>query len=255
LWYQIENNMTTTFTTTEKVKNYNGNNSFIIKMKDTISRYGHLTIGQSTAVERILNAPVEAKQVEMTEDMKRIQSYKGENTFVKDIQSKLEKYGKLSDKQVSAAVSQIQKEEDKERTYKMNWPIAGDTIILGRKIGQQLKETYGLEFNPTLIDITSILGVSPRAVRFSGKMTIKRGKICMCCGRELTDEFSMITGLGKTCAGHMKVEYIKDKSEAQRFREEYLQQVEKIGIFEFWVPKKQIRKWEGIGESMVDSMY
>jgi hypothetical protein len=247
--------MTTTFTTTEKVKNYNGNNSFIIKMKDTISRYGHLTIGQSTAVERILNAPVEAKQVEMTEDMKRIQSYKGENTFVKDIQSKLEKYGKLSDKQVSAAVSQIQKEEDKERTYKMNWPIVGDTIILGRKIGQQLKETYGLEFNPTLIDITSILGVSPRAVRFSGKMTIKRGKICMCCGRELTDEFSMITGLGKTCAGHMKVEYIKDKSEAQRFREEYLQQVEKIGIFEFWVPKKQIRKWEGIGESMVDSMY
>jgi hypothetical protein len=247
--------MTTTFTTTEKVKNYNGNNSFIIKMKDTISRYGHLTIGQSTAVERILNAPVEAKQVEMTEDMKRIQSYKGENTFVKDIQSKLEKYGKLSDKQVSAAVSQIQKEEDKERTYKMNWPIAGDTIILGRKIGQQLKETYGLEFNPTLIDITSILGVSPRAVRFSGKMTIKRGKICMCCGRELTDEFSMITGLGKTCAGHMKVEYIKDKSEAQRFREEYLQQVEKIGIFEFWVPKKQIRKWEGIGDSMVDSMY
>jgi hypothetical protein len=247
--------MTTTFTTTEKVKNYNGNNSFIIKMKDTISRYGHLTIGQSTAVERILNAPVEAKQVEMTEDMKRIQSYKGENTFVKDIQSKLEKHGKLSDKQVSAAVSQIQKEEDKERTYKMNWPIAGDTIILGRKIGQQLKETYGLEFNPTLIDITSILGVSPRAVRFSGKMTIKRGKICMCCGRELTDEFSMITGLGKTCAGHMKVEYIKDKSEAQRFREEYLQQVEKIGIFEFWVPKKQIRKWEGIGESMVDSMY
>jgi hypothetical protein len=247
--------MTTTFTTTEKVKNYNGNNSFIIKMKDTISRYGHLTIGQSTAVERILNAPVEAKQVEMTEDMKRIQSYKGENTFVKDIQSKLEKYGKLSDKQVSAAVSQIQKEEDKERTYKMNWPIAGDTIILGRKIGQQLKESYGLEFNPTLIDITSILGVSPRAVRFSGKMTIKRGKICMCCGRELTDEFSMITGLGKTCAGHMKVEYIKDKSEAQRFREEYLQQVEKIGIFEFWVPKKQIRKWEGIGDSMVDSMY
>jgi hypothetical protein len=246
---------TTTFTTTQKVKNYNGNNSFIIKMKDTISRYGHLTIGQSAAVERILNAPVEAKQVEMTEDMKRIQSYKGENTFVKDIQAKLEKYGRLSDKQVSAAVSQIQKEEDKERTYKMNWPIVGDTIILGRKIGQQLKETYGLEFNPTLIDITSILGVSPRAVRFSGKMTIKRGKICMCCGRELTDEFSMITGLGKTCAGHMKVEYIKDKSEAQRFREEYLQQVEKIGIFEFWVPKRQIRKWEGIGESMVNSMY
>jgi hypothetical protein len=245
---------TTTFTTTQKVKNYNGNNSFIIKMKDTIARYGHLTTAQTAAVEKILNAPVEAKQVEMTEDMKRIQAYTGENTFVKDIQAKLEKYGKLTDKQVSAAVNQIQKEEDKEKTIKVNWPTPGETIILGRKIGQQLKETYGLEFNPMLIDITRLLGVSPKAVRLAGKMTIKRGKICMCCGRDLTDEFSMITGLGKTCAGHMKVPYIKDKSEAERFREDYLKQVEKIGEFEFWIPKRQIKKWEGMTETMVNTM-
>jgi hypothetical protein len=29
---------------------------------------------------------------------------------------------------------------------------------------------------------------------------VKRGSICMCCGRTLTDEFSMLTKLGKTCA-------------------------------------------------------
>jgi hypothetical protein len=246
---------TITFTTTQKVKNYNGNNSFIIKMKDTIARYGHLTTAQSSAVERILNAPIESKQVEMTEDMKRVQSYKGENTFVKDIQSKLEKYGKLSDKQVSAAVNQIQKEEDKEKTINVNWATPGETIILGRKIGQQLKEQYGLEFNPTLIDITRLLGVSQKAVRLAGKMTIKRGKICMSCGRDLTDELSMVTGLGKTCAGHMKVPYIKDKSEAVRFREEYLKRVDEIGEFIFWIPKRQIKKWEGMTQMMVNSMY
>jgi len=246
--------MTTTFTTTEKVKNYNGNNSFIIKMKDTIARYGQLTIAQSAAVEKILNAPVESKQVEMTEDMKRIQAYTGENTFVKDIQAKLEKYGKLTDKQVSAAVNQIQKEEDKEKTIKMNWPCEGETIILGRKIGQQLKETYGLEFNPMLIDITRLLGVSPKAVRFAGKMTIKRGKICMCCGRDLTDEYSMLSNVGKTCAGHMKVPYIKDKSDAERFREDYSKQVEKIGEFQFWVLKNQIKKWTGMTEAIVKTM-
>lgn len=245
---------TTTFTTTQKVKNYNGNNSFIIKMRDVISKYGHLTIAQSAAVEKILSAPIEAKQVEMTEDMKRIQSYKGENTFVKSIQEKLERYGNLTDKQVSAAVNQIQKQEDKEKTINVNWATPGETIILGRKIGQQLKEKYGLEFNPMLIDITRLLGVSPKAVRLAGKMTIKRGKICMCCGRDLTDEMSMITGLGKTCAGHMKVPYIKDKSEAERFREDYLKQVEKIGEFEFWIPKRQIKKWEGITEMMVKTM-
>jgi hypothetical protein len=245
---------TETFTTTQKVKNYNGNNSFIIKMKDTIARYGHLTTAQIAAVEKILNAPVESKQVEMTEDMKRIQAYTGENTFVKDIQAKLEKYGKLTDKQVSAAVNQIQKEEDKEKTIKMNWPCEGETIILGRKIGQQLKETYGLEFNPMLIDITRLLGVSPKAVRFEGKMTIKRGKICSSCMKDLTDEFSMLTGMGKTCAKHFKVPYIKNASEAARFREDYLKRVEEIGLMEFWVPKSQIKKWEGVTESIVKTM-
>lgn len=244
----------TTTTTIQKVQNYKGTNSFINKMKDAVAKYGSLTIGQSTAVEKILNAPVESKQVELTEDMKKIQAYTGENNFVKEIQSKLEKYGKLTDKQVSASIAQIVKEETKEKTYKMNWPTEGESIILARKIGQQLKETYGLEFNPTLIDITRLLGVSPKAVKFAGKMTVKRGNICMCCGRELTDEFSMLTKMGKTCAKHMKVEYIKDKSEVERFRNDYLKRVEEIGEMEFWVPKSQIKKWNGITESIVKTM-
>jgi hypothetical protein len=246
--------MTNTNTTIQKVKNYNGNNSFIIKMKDAISKYGNLTQAQSVAVEKILNAPVEAKQVELTEDMKKIQSYTGENSFVKDLQTKLEKYGKLTDKQVIAGVSQIVKEENKEKTIQMNWPTEGESIILARKIGQQLKETYGLEFNPVLIDITRLLGVSPKAVKFAGKMTVKRGNICMCCGRELSDEFSMLTKMGKTCSKHMKVEYIKDKSEVERFRNDYLKRVEEIGEMQFWVPKSQIKKWNGMTESIVKTM-
>ena len=54
-----------TTTTTQKVQNYKGTNSFINKMKDAVAKYGSLTIGQSAAVEKILNAPVEAKQVEL----------------------------------------------------------------------------------------------------------------------------------------------------------------------------------------------
>ncbi len=92
------------------VKNYQGSNSFIMKMKDVIYKYGKLTSGQTAAVEKIFNNPVEVKHVELTEDMKKIQSYEGSNSFVKEIQSKLEKYGKLSDKQVSVAMNQIKKE-------------------------------------------------------------------------------------------------------------------------------------------------
>jgi hypothetical protein len=227
------------------VQNYQGSNSFIMKMKEAISKYGSLTANQAAAVDKILNAPVEAKQVELTEDMKKIQSYVGENSFVKEIQSKLEKYGKLSDKQVSAALGQIQKEENKAATKKMNIPAEGDTIQVGRKIGQQMKDTYGLQFNPTILDITKVLAISPKAVKFAGKMTVKRAKVCVCCAKTLTDEFSMLTTMGKTCAKHMRVEYIKDRSQADRFREDYLKRVEEIGVMEFWVPKSQLKNWEG----------
>ena len=190
----------TTTTTIEQVQNYKGNNSFIIKMKDTISRYNRLT-----------------------------------------------------PKQEEVVIGIFQKEKN-ERTIQVNWPTFGETLVIGRKIGQQLKETYGLEFNPVLIDITRLLGVSPKAVKFSGKMTVKRGKICMCCGRDLSDEFSMLTKMGKTCSSHMKVEYIKDKSEVERFRNDYLKRVEEIGEMEFWIQKSQIKKWNGMTETIVKSM-
>ena len=243
-----------TTTTLDRVRNYQGQNSFVIKMKDTVSKYGGLTPKQLEAVEKCLNAVTTVKVEVMDEDMKRIVEYTGKNSFVKDVASKLQKYGTLTEKQKSVALAQIQKEEDKERTIRMNWPTIGETIVIGRKIGQQLKETYKLEFNPMLIDITRLLGVSPKAVKFAGKMTIKRGKICTSCMKDLTDEFSMLTGMGKICARHFKVPYIKDASEATRFREDYLKRVEEIGEMEFWIPKRQIKKWTGMTESIVRTM-
>jgi len=238
--------------TITQVQNYQGSNSFVIKMKDTIKKYGTLTPKQAAAVEKILSATVEAKQVELSDDMKKIQAYSGPSDFVNDIKSKLEKFGKLSDKQVSAALNQIQKEETKNATRKMNLALDGDTIIVGRSIGQKMKETYGLKFNATLLDLTKVLAISPKAIKLAGKMTIKRGDVCVCCGRTLTDEFSMLTKMGKTCAGHMGVEYITDKSEAERFRNEYLKRVEEIGEMEFWVPKRQIKMWEGNGDLLLN---
>ncbi len=238
--------------TITQVQNYQGSNSFVIKMKETIKKYGTLTPKQAAAVEKILSAAAEAKQVELSDDMKKIQSYDGPSDFVNDIKSKLEKFGKLSDKQVSAALNQIQKEETKNATRKMNLILDGDTIIIGRNIGQKLKETYGLKFNPTLLDLTKVLAITPKAVKLAGKMTIKRGDVCVCCGRTLTDEFSMLTKMGKTCASHMNVEYITDKSETERFRNEYLKRVEEIGEMEFWIPKKQIKMWEGNGDLLLN---
>ena len=90
--------MTTDIAT--QVKNYKGTNSFILKMKDAMTKYGSLTVNQRAAVEKIFNNPTEAKAVEMTDDMKKIAAYEGENSFVIELKGKLAKYGKLSDKQI-----------------------------------------------------------------------------------------------------------------------------------------------------------
>lgn len=224
-------------------------------MKEVVAKYRTLTIKQAEAVEKCLMAVSEVKTEEMSEDMKKIVEYNGENTFVKEIASKFKTYGSLTDKQKSAALAQIQKEEDKERTIRLNWPTIGETIKLGRGAGTKLKEKYNLKFNPILLDITRVKEVSPKAVLFTGKMTVKRGKVCTCCMKTLTDEFSMLTGMGKICAGHIGVEYITDSSQADKFREEYLKKVEEIGEMEVWVPKSQIKKWDGITETPIKTLF
>ena len=247
---------TTTTTTVSRVRNYQGNNTFVIKMKDSLNKWGQLTPKQMEAVEKCLNAEVKVDVETLTDELKRIAKYEGENSFIKDIKAKLLTYGTLTTNQMNASLKQIQKEEDKNKRKNVRIPTPGETIKIGRTIGQQLKEKYGLQFNPILIDITKITAVSPKAVQFQGKMTIKRGDVCMCCAKTLTDEFSMLTRMGKICATHMKVPYITDASQAERFREDYLKRVEEIGVMEFWVPKNQIKMWsDTITENMVNSMY
>lgn len=243
-----------TQSTISKVRNYQGTNSFVNKMKSVVSQYGSLTIKQVEAVEKCLKATTVVETKELPEDVKRIVDYTGENSFVKEIGSKFKKYGTLTEKQVTAAVKQIQKEEDKERTIRVNWPTEGETIKITRKVGEELKKKYDLKFNPILLDIVRLRGVSPKAVQFVAKMTVKRGKVCTCCGRTLTDEFSMLTGIGKLCAKHIGVEYITDRSQAERFRNEYLDRVEEIGEMEFWIPKSQIVKWDGMTETIVKTI-
>ena len=237
-----------TLTTTQKVENYQGNNSFVLKMKDSLKKWGRLTEKQMAAVEKALMAKTEVKIEELSEDLQKIAKYDGTNLFVSEIKGKLLKYGNLTPAQITAALKQIEKEYNRKHTAKLMFPTPGETIKVGRSIGIQMKEKYNLKFNPILLDITKIIKVSPKAVLFSGKLTIKRGDVCTCCMKTLTDEFSMLTGMGKTCAKHVGVPYITDKSQATKFREEYMKRVEEIGEMEFWVPKSKIVKWEGKSE-------
>jgi hypothetical protein len=224
-------------------------------MKQSLQKWGGLTPRQIEVTEKAFNTPVKNIDLEtISDELKEIYNYKGRNSFVLDISEKFKKYGTLTEKQKTMAMKQIEKEKNSDRTIHVKWPTPGETIKVGRSVGQRLKEQYGLKFNPILLDITKILAISPKAVKFSGKMTIKRGNVCMCCAKTLTDEFSMVTKMGKICAKHMGVEYIKDLSQVEKFRDEYMKRVEEIGEMEFWVPKNKIEKWEGQMSQVLDAV-
>ena len=238
--------MNTTTKFNEKVRNYQGTNSFIVKMKDVISKYGHLTEKQAQVVEKTLFSQPQVNKENLPAEIKKIVEYKGANTFVLDIKSKFEKYGTLTTNQINAANKTISKEENPTKKFDVNINIVGETVLLKRKTGEGLKIKHGLKFNPMLIDVTEIVTISEKAVKLKGKLTKKMGGVCKCCARTLTDDFSKLTGYGKICANNMGVQYIKDKSEVARFNEDMEKKIEEIGEMEFWVPKSQIKVWNGV---------
>lgn len=246
--------MTTTINITEKVRNYQGSNSFVLKMKDCLNRYGNLTTNQANAVAKILNSQTTINYDGLSDEMKLIADYKGENSFIVDIRKKLMTYGTLTPKQVDVTVRQIRNEENKKQIVDLRIPIVGQTIQLRRMISIKLKEQYNLDFNPLLIDVTKITAMSPRAIKVVGRLTVKRGKVCTSCLKTLTDEFSMLTGLGKICADRLKIPYIKNANEAERFREDYLKRVEEIGDLEFWIPLSQVKIWDSKIEFLYNSV-
>jgi hypothetical protein len=238
-------------TTISRVRNYQGNNRFIMAMKESLKKWGNLTERQLIATENALKSETTIDINAISELMKPIANYNGESSFICDIKSKLLKYGTLSERQIDAALKAIEKENNKKNTVVLDFATPGETIKIGRNKGQELRQKYGLKFNPILIDIVEIKAMSPKAVHFAGKMTIKRGNVCMSCAKTLTDEFSMLTRMGKCCAENMGVKYITDKSQAEEFRNEYLKRVEEIGVMEFWIPKSKIIKWEGKTEVLL----
>ena len=239
----------------DKVRNYQGQNRFLLNLKDSLKKWGGLTQKQVEAAHKALNSQVKTLNTEtVTENIKKILEYSGENAFVKAIGDKFKQYGTLSTKQIQTALGSMEREENKKKSLTLNIPAIGETIKVGRGVGIRLKEKYNLNFNPILMDITKVVTVTPKAILFEGKLTVKRGDVCTCCMKTLTDEFSMLTGMGKICAKNVGVEYITDASQAERFRNEYLKRVEEIGAMQFWVPKSQIKMWESSTASFVKSI-
>jgi len=186
------------------------------------------------------------------EVIKEVQNYEGTNNFMKSLKRGLKKYGSLTENQTSAAIRVIEGARRHEQSQKrIDIKLVGDTIKIGRKIALGIKEEYNLEFHPILVDVTAVTAMTDRALRLKGKLTKENGGVCRCCGKTLTDEMSQVTGIGPVCAKYVGVEHPKSKNDVEKFKEDMSNKIDEIGEFEFWIPKRAVIKWDGMGGVML----
>jgi hypothetical protein len=186
------------------------------------------------------------------EVIKEVQNYEGTNNFMNSLKRGLKKYGTLTENQSAAAIRVIEGTRRHEQSQKrIDIKLVGDTIKIGRKIALGIKEEYGLDFHPILVDVTAVTAMTDRALRVKGKLTKENGGVCRCCGKTLTDEMSQVTGIGPVCAKYVGVEHPKTKKDVEKFKEDMSNRIDEIGEFEFWIPKRAVIKWDGIGGVML----
>ena len=186
------------------------------------------------------------------EVIKEVQNYEGTNNFMNSLKRGLKKFGSLTENQAAAAIRVIEGTRRHEQSQKrIDIKLVGDTIKIGRKIALGIKEEYGLDFHPILVDVTAVTAMTDRALRVKGKLTKENGGVCRCCGKTLTDEMSQVTGIGPVCAKYVGVEHPKSKNDVKKFKEDMSKKIDEIGEFEFWIPKRAVIKWDGMGGVML----
>jgi hypothetical protein len=243
---------------TEFISEYNGSNSFLNSVKSGYSKYGRLTPAQSAAVIKIVKSMKEKVKsmapIEVRKNIEQIMEYKGNNKFIKDLQEKYEKYGKLTEKQIDAGLKSINRKPQNTVKEPMKLP-KNQTIRIRQYIAKQIKEDKDLNFLPIQIEVSHLIGASRKALHLRGKMSTEVTTECRCCGRGLKDEMSIATGMGKTCSKNMGVEYAKNQSDVDRFKEDLQKKVDEVGVFDFWVPKSQVSEWDGVYKLAVNSQF
>ena len=240
------------------ISEYNGNNSFLNSLKTGYSKYGKLTPAQLSAATRIIEGMKEKVKsmapIEVKKNIEQIMAYEGKNKFVKDLQEKYNKYGKLTEKQIDAGLNAVTRTVLNKLVEPMALPKK-ETITIRQYIAREIKQRMKLDFLPIQIDVTHIIGASRKAIHLRGKLSTEVGSVCRCCGRGLTDELSILTGMGKTCAKNTGVKYAKDRSDIGRFKNDLEVRVNEIGEFDFWIPKSQVQQWDGIYKIAIKSAF
>jgi hypothetical protein len=167
--------------------------------------------------------------------LEMVKNYKGENNFINSLQNGFKKYGKLTEKQLSAAKNFFSKNEIVQDVKNVNVDIK-----VKKFIAKKIKQENNLDFAPFMLTISKVLKETNKAYQVVGKMTTSDVTSCRCCGRDLTDWRSQATGVGPICSKSLNIPYVKDKTDVEVYKKLLKIKIEQIGDLTFWLAKSQI---------------
>jgi hypothetical protein len=182
-----------------------------------------------------------------TEISTQVQNYKGNNGFINSLQGGLKKYGKLTERQLSAAGGFFSKLTEPKKVGELGESkVVNVNLKISKFIAKRIAEDAGLEFKPFLVTVSKVLRTTNKAYEVVGRMNTSDVTSCRCCGKDLTDWRSQATGVGPICSKSLGIPYVKKEEDVAVFKKLLKLKIDQIGDLTFWVPKSQIK--EGLGE-------
>lgn len=178
---------------------------------------------------------------------KNVKDYNGNNNFILSLKDGLEKYGRLTEKQLNAASNFFTKlnKRNSEFIKSVINPTQKNVnvnIKVGNYIAKTISKDNNLTFTPFLMTITKVLKVTEKAYRVVGKMNTSDVSSCRLCGRDLTDWRSHATGIGPVCSKNLGIPYVRKKEDVDTYKKQVKEKIDKIGDLTFWIPKSQIKE-------------
>lgn len=166
-----------------------------------------------------------------------LKAYKGTFSWMLDVQKQYEKFGHLSQKQWDGVARTLNKNKPaKLASTWTNGVHVKINIMLRRGVAMKLKKDLNLPYGPFALTVTKINNAFKS--RYSTKFTVSARingdtavNACRICGRTLTDNKSIVSGIGPTCAKKLGALYITYQTDIKKFMAEFKAECDKVGEF------------------------
>lgn len=172
-------------------------------------------------------------------------NYNGTFSFVLEMRSTMNKYGKLSDKQWNAVMKCLAPKPAEDPNV-IAVASCNIPITVSASAARYIAKANQWTFNPRTFVVTQIKSKNHRGYMVRAKINWT-GNVseCRCCGKTLEDWRSQATGVGPYCVKKTGITYVKNQADVARFQKEMEVLAAKLGEVEVFIKKWHLNTGSG----------